>query len=66
METAPTLVASTSLLLNNNSVGILLIEYTGAVFGFSSIFNFPTITLLEYSFDISSKIGAKILQGLHH
>src|SRR3569623_2827030 len=65
LETAPTLVASTFPFLNNINVGIPRMPYLGGVAGFSSMLSLATLSLPALSLDMSSKIGAIILQGPH-
>ena len=66
LDTAPTLVASTLPPLNNIRVGMPRMPYLGGVLGFSSMFSLATLSLSPYSFAISSRMGAIILQGPHH
>ncbi len=65
-DSAPTLVASTLPPLNSINVGMPRIPYFGGVWGFSSILSFAIFSRPEYSSEISSRMGAIILQGPHH
>jgi len=61
---APTTVWTGFPSTNNTIVGIDCTEYSLGFSGFSSIFNLPTGRL--FSDDISSSMGATLLQGPHH
>src|SRR5882672_3194487 len=63
---APTLMSATSPALKIASVGIERTPNFAASSGFSSMFNFATLTLPAISTAISSRLGAIILHGPHH
>src|SRR5690625_807229 len=51
---------------NTFMVGIEVMPYEAAIWGFSSVFTFTILILSAYSAAISSKIGATWRQGPHH
>src|ERR1700685_267823 len=63
---APILMPATWTFLNMIRVGIPRTPYFIGVCGFSSMFNFATVTLPFMSVAMSSRNGAIILQGPHH
>src|ERR1700741_2728646 len=63
---APTWREASSPFLNSISVGIDMMPYLAAVFGFSSTLSLTILTLLPSWPAISSSAGAIIRQGPHH
>src|SRR5215469_4119639 len=62
----PTRVATGCPSLNSMSVGMLRTLYRVGVAGFSSTFNFTTLSLSAYSLADCSTIGPIIRHGPHH
>jgi hypothetical protein len=65
-ELTPTCCETRSPLLNTANVGMLKMLYFEASSLFWSTFTLTKLTLSEYSFAISSTIGATALHGPHH
>src|SRR5450631_2651133 len=63
---APTWREAISPFLNSNSVGIDMIPYLAAVFGFSSTLSLTILTLSPTWPAISSSAGAIMRHGPHH
>src|SRR5262249_22788803 len=63
---APTWRDASSPFLNSISVGMDMIPYFAAVFGFSSTFSLTILTLPPMAPAISSSAGAIIRHGPHH
>ena len=66
LGTAPTTVSTFCPPLKIINVGMLLMPYWLATFGFSSVFNLKTLIFPSKSFEIYSTTGATILHGPHH
>src|SRR5713226_6092857 len=65
-ELTPTCCETRFSLLNTAKVGMLKTLYFEAISLFWSTFTLTKLTLSEYSFAISSTIGATALHGPHH